>query len=90
MKTTHGGKYLVIALRTHGFVASAIDPHRYFPDEPGNQGWVVLTGSFTDRSRGACLPSAASLAQTHAIVARDPPSTSGASDVSVYEWAVST
>ncbi|HEY2394756.1 MAG TPA: YciI family protein [Rudaea sp.] len=90
MKTANGSKYLVIAPRTPGFDASVIDPHQRFLDELRSQGLLELTGPFTDKSGGAYLLSAASLAEAHAIVARDPLSTSGASALSVYEWAVST
>jgi uncharacterized protein YciI len=90
MTTANGSKTLVIALRTSRFDASVIEPHRRFLEALRSHGQLELTGPFTDQSGGAYLLSAASLADAHAIVARDPLATRGASDLSVYEWSVST
>jgi uncharacterized protein YciI len=83
-RTTH--RYLVIALRAPAFDAAVIEPHRRFLDELRADGLLELQGPFTDKSGGAYLLRAASLAQAEAIVARDPLVTSGASQVTVYEW----
>ena len=90
MSTTNSCSYLVLAMRTPRFDASAIEPHRRFLDELRAQGRPELTGPFTDKSGGAYLLRAQSLAEANAIVARDPLVMTGASQVSVYEWAVTT
>ena len=90
MADTDTRKYLVLTMRTPRFDASVIEPHRRFLDDLRLQGRLELTGPFTDKSGGAYLLRARSLAEANAIVARDPLVTAGASQVSVYEWAVTT
>jgi uncharacterized protein YciI len=82
-------KYLVLAMRTAAFDAGAIKPHQHFLDELRAAGQLELTGPFTDKSGGAYVLSVKSLAEAKAIVARDPLVATGASVVSVYEWATS-
>ena len=82
-------RYLVLAMRTPDFDAQVIEPHRRFLARLRDEGRIELTGPFTDRSGGAYLLRAASLAEANAIVAADPLATSGASRLRVYEWAAS-
>ena len=87
MNAAERHRYLVLAMRTPAFDASVIEPHRRFLDALRAQGRLELTGPFTDKSRGAYLLRAGSLAEANTIVATDPLATSGASRLSVYEWA---
>ena len=80
-------RYLVLAMRTPAFDASVIEPHLRFLDALRAQGRIELTGPFTDKSGGAYLLRASSLAEAAAIVAADPLAQSDASRLSVYEWA---
>jgi uncharacterized protein YciI len=80
-------RYLVLVMRLPAFDAAVIEPHRRFLDELRADGLLELQGPFTDKSGGAYLLRATSLARANAIVARDPLVTSGASRVCVYEWA---
>ncbi len=85
--STH--KYLVLAMRTAAFdTAVIVNPHQRFLDTLRTADQLELTGPFTDKSGGAYVLRAESLAQAQAIVARDPLVTTGASAVSIYEWAV--
>jgi uncharacterized protein YciI len=87
MSISEQRRYLVLAMRTPAFDASVIEPHRRFLDVLRAQGRLELTGPFTDKSGGAYLLRAGSLAEANAIVAADPLATSGASRISVHEWA---
>lgn len=80
-------RYLVIALRAPDFDGAVIEPHRRFLDEPRAGGCLELQGPFNDKSGGACLLRARSLAEAQAVVACAPLLTTGASRVTVHEWA---
>lgn len=82
-------RYLVLAMRTPDFDAQLIEPHRRFLARLRDEGRIELDGPFTDRSGGAYLLRAASLVEANEIVAADPLATSGASRLSVHEWAAS-
>ena len=85
MTTMH--RYLVLAMRTPNFAASVIEPHRRFLDALRAQGKLELTGPFTDQSGGAYLLRAESLDEARAIVAGDPLALTGASTLTIKEWA---
>lgn len=79
--------YLVLAMRTPEFAASVIEPHRGFLAALREQGRLQLTGPFTDHSGGAYLLRAESLDEARAIVAGDPLALTGASSLTIKEWA---
>ena len=80
--------YLVLAMRTERFEASAGEAHLAFLDDLIGQGLLELTGPFTDRSGGAYLLRAADLATATRIAHGDPLHTSGSSTLTVHEWHV--
>jgi len=79
-------RYLVLARRTEAFDAAVIAPHYAHLDALREDGRLELAGPFSDRSGGAYLVRAGSLAEAQAIAFADPVHTSGSSDVTVYEW----
>ena len=81
-------RYLVMTVRTPQFQASVIDAHYAFLERLRQQGKLELAGPFSDKSGGAYLIRAASLAEARDIAYRDPVHTSGSSLVTVYEWHV--
>jgi uncharacterized protein YciI len=78
--------YLVMTIRTPQFQPSVIDAHYAFLDHLKEQGALELAGPFADKSGGAYLIRAASLAEAQTIAYSDPVHTSGSSIVTVYEW----
>ena len=84
---TPAPRYLVLLMRRPGFDEALIAPHVAFLDALRAQGLLELNGGFGDRRGGAyLLRGVASLADAEAIVARDPLSVHGASDIVVHEW----
>lgn len=81
-------KYLVLAMRTPGFDDSVVQPHRQFLDELRERGMLGETGRFTDGSGGAYIVLADSRAAAEAVVYSDPLHTTGASELTVYEWEI--
>lgn len=81
--------YLVTTLRKPSFDPAVIEPHYAFLDGLKAEGRLRLWGPFTDRSGGAYVLEAESLAEAQATAFRDPVHTSGASDVTVLEWNAS-
>ncbi|MDH5834169.1 YciI family protein [Luteimonas kalidii] len=74
-------------MRRPGFDEALVAPHLAFLDELRAQGLVELSGGFDDRTGGAyLLRGVDSLEQAHAIVARDPLVTQGASDLILHAW----
>jgi len=79
-------RYLVLTRRTLGFDPAALGPHHAHLDALRAQGRLELAGPFSDRSGGAYLLMAADLDEATALARTDPLHTSGASDVTVFEW----
>ncbi len=80
--------YLVLTLRSPRFDAAVIGPHYAHLDRLRTLGVLEAFGPFPDKSGGAYLIRAESLAQAHAIAFADPVHTSGSSQVRVHEWDV--
>ena len=80
-------RFLVTALRTPAFDPAVLAPHRAFLDALRTRGALELAGPFADRSGGAYLLRADSLAQARAIVAADPLAASGGALIEVREWS---
>ncbi len=79
--------YLVLAMRKPNFDERVVAPHLAFLDDLRARGLLALTGGFSDRSGGAyLLQGVDDLAQAQAIVAADPLTIQGCSDLTVYEW----
>lgn len=80
-------RYLVLAMRKPAFDEAVIAPHVQFLDELRATGQLDMTGGFSDKSGGAyVLVNVASLEEANAIVARDPLTVSGLSQMTVHEW----
>jgi len=80
--------YLVMAMRTPQFQASAGEAHKAFLDDLVEQNLLELTGPFTDGTGGAYLLRATDLATATQIAHGDPLHTSGSSTLTVHEWRV--
>ncbi|WP_280182655.1 YciI family protein [Nocardia cyriacigeorgica] len=81
-------KYLVMVMRTPGFDPAVVEPHKQFLAELRAKGMLQETGRFTDGTGGAYIVLADSLDQAREIVYTDPVHTTGASEVTVYEWEI--
>ncbi|MFE3544543.1 YciI family protein [Nocardia sp. NPDC059177] len=81
-------KYLVMVMRTPAFDASVIEPHRVFLQELIDKGQLQESGKFTDGSGGAYVILAESLDAATAIAHTDPVHTTGASELTIYEWEI--
>lgn len=81
-------KYLVMVMRTPRFDPSVIEPHKRFLAGLREQGRLQETGRFTDGTGGAYIVLADSLEQAKEIVYTDPVHTTGASELTVYEWEI--
>lgn len=79
-------RFLVLVMRTPHFDAGLIDAHRGFLDGLRREARLELAGGFADRSGGAYLLHAESLAAAQAIAAGDPLVAAGASLATVHEW----
>ena len=79
-------RYLILTLRTPQFDPAVIAPHYAHLDQLRERGQLELSGPFTDRSGGAYVVRATDLDEARAIAFSDPVHTSGASQVTVYEW----
>ena len=80
-------RYLVLTLRRPQFDPALIAPHYAHLDRLRVAGALELFGPFGDRSGGAYVLRAGSLEQAREMAFADPLHTSGASEVSVREWA---
>ncbi|AVH23172.1 hypothetical protein IU438_10635 [Nocardia cyriacigeorgica] len=81
-------KYLVMVMRTPRFDPAVVEPHKQFLAELRAKGMLQETGRFTDGTGGAYIVLADSLDQAREIVYTDPVHTTGASEVTVYEWEI--
>jgi uncharacterized protein YciI len=79
-------RYLVMAMRTPRFQQSVIGAHKEYLAQLKEDGVLELAGPFTDKSGGAYIIRAQDLESARAIALNDPIHTSGASEISVYEW----
>ena len=80
-------RYLVVTIRKPTFRESAIASHHAFLARLREEGRPELAGPFGDRSGGACVLKARSLAQ--ALADPDPVYATGSSRATVYEWNAS-
>ncbi|MGY0500116.1 YciI family protein [Nocardia sp. FBN12] len=81
-------KYLVLAERTPKFDTSVIEPHRTFLQELLAEGQLQESGGFTDGTGGAYVILAENLTAATTIAHADPLHTTGASDLTIYEWEI--
>ncbi|MGW4119281.1 YciI family protein [Nocardia sp. NPDC004711] len=81
-------KYLVMAMRTPRFDDSVIVPHKDWLTAVRERGQLVETGKFTDGSGGAYVITAENLAAAQELIRTDPIHTTGASELTVYEWEI--
>lgn len=79
-------RYLVTTFRTPQFQTGVIDEHYAFLDRLRQDGRLEMAGPFTDRSGGAYVIRADSLAEAQSLAFSDPVHTTKSSVVSVYEW----
>ena len=79
-------RYLVLTRRTAAFDEAVIGPHHAHLDALRGQGRLELAGPFSDRSGGAYIVRAGSLAEAEAIAFADPLHVRGCSEVTVHEW----
>ncbi|WP_067848705.1 YciI family protein [Nocardia lijiangensis] len=81
-------KYLVMVMRTPRFDPAVIEPHKEFLNGLVERGQLVESGRFTDGTGGAYVIRADDLAAARAIAYADPVHTTGASELTVYEWEI--
>ncbi|MEV0080165.1 YciI family protein [Nocardia neocaledoniensis] len=81
-------KYLVMVMRTPAFEESVVEPHREFLQRLLAEGQLVESGKFTDGTGGAYVVAAESLDAATALAHTDPLHTTGASDLTIYEWEI--
>lgn len=79
-------RYLVVLHRKPSVVAEVVAAHLAFLESLRTEGRLELSGGFSDKSGGAYILRAESLADAQALVERDPAKTSGSWDISVHEW----
>ena len=79
-------RYLVMLVRTPQFQPALIAEHQVFLQRLRDSGQLELAGPFTDKSGGAYLLKAESVAAAEALAYADPLHTSGSSRVTVYQW----
>ncbi len=79
-------RYLVLTRRTPDFDPGALAPHYAFLEGLRRAGCLELAGPFIDRSGGAYLLRAGSLAAAEAIAHSDPLHLTRSSEVDVREW----
>ncbi|WP_280269068.1 YciI family protein [Nocardia wallacei] len=81
-------KYLVLALRTPRWDDAVIEPHRDWLSDVRSRGQLDCTGRFTDGTGGAYVVLAENLDAARELVFTDPIHTTGASELTVYEWEI--
>ncbi|TQM31871.1 YciI family protein [Nocardia bhagyanarayanae] len=81
-------KYLVMVMRTPRFDPAVIEPHKEFLNGLVERGRLVESGRFTDGTGGAYVIRAENLAAAREIAFADPVHTTGASELTVYEWEI--
>ncbi|HET8897333.1 MAG TPA: YciI family protein [Rhodanobacteraceae bacterium] len=79
-------RYLVYLLRRPDYDPAVVAEHLAWLAQQRAQGRVELSGGFGDKSGGAYLLRAGSLAEAGQWVASDPAQRSGGWDVRVHEW----
>jgi len=79
-------RYLVMVMRKPTFDVALAPAHNAFLDALRAQQRIELSGPFTDKTGGAYLLRAASLAEAVDIAHSDPLHVEGASTVTVHEW----
>ncbi|MFE3957216.1 YciI family protein [Nocardia sp. NPDC059091] len=77
-----------MAMRTPRFDDSVIVPHKDWLTAVRERGQLVETGKFTDGSGGAYVIAAENLAAAQELIQTDPIHTTGASELTVYEWEI--
>ncbi|WP_245720125.1 YciI family protein [Nocardia uniformis] len=75
-------------MRTSRFDQTVVEPHRAWLDAVRARGQLVETGKFTDGSGGAYVILAENLDAARELVVTDPIHTTGASELTVYEWEI--
>jgi len=79
-------RYLVMVMRKPTFDVALAPAHNAFLDALRAQQRIELSGPFTDKTGGAYLLRAASLAEAVDIAHSDPLHVERASTVTVHEW----
>ena len=79
-------RYLVLVMRNPGFDASRIEAHMQFLAGLRAHDRIELSGGFSDKSGGAYLLRAESIADARAIAEGDPLHIERASTITVHEW----
>lgn len=79
-------RYLIITIRKPTFQPSVIDAHYAFLDKLRANNQLELAGGFSDKTGGAYIVLAESLAEAEALAFSDPVHTSNSSTVTVHEW----
>jgi len=82
-------RYLVVTRRKPTFDDAVVPAHYAFLTRLREAGRLELAGPFADRSGGAWLLRAASLAEAEALAHEDPLYAAGSSFVTVREWNAS-
>jgi len=75
-----------MTLRTSQFQTSVIEAHLAFLEHLRQNGYLELSGPFTDKTGGAYLIKAANFEEAKALVFADPVHTTKSSVVTIYEW----
>ncbi|WP_406278879.1 YciI family protein [Nocardia sp. NBC_00881] len=83
-------KYLVLVMRTPRFDAAVIEPHKQFLEQLVERGQLQESGRFTDDTGGAYVIFAENLDAARKIAFTDPVHTTGSSELTVYEWEITT
>lgn len=78
-------RYLVMTLRTPQFQTSVIEAHLAFLERLRQNGYLELSGPFTDKTGGAYLIKAANFEEAKALAFADPLHTTKSSVVTIYE-----
>ncbi|WP_280414419.1 YciI family protein [Nocardia carnea] len=81
-------KYLVLAIRTRAYDPAVGEPHRQFLVDLRARGMLQESGPFTDSTGGAYIVLAESRPAAEAVVFTDPLHTTGAAELTVYEWEI--
>lgn len=79
-------RFLLITTRTPRFQPDCLPAHFAYLDRLRAAGKVELSGGFADKSGGAYIVQAGSLAEAQAIADADPLHTTGSSTITVKEW----
>ncbi|MGO4612929.1 YciI family protein [Nocardia sp. 2YAB30] len=83
-------KYLVLVMRTPRFDTAVIEPHKQFLKQLVERGQLQESGRFTDDTGGAYVIFAENLDAAREIAFTDPVHTTGSSELTVYEWEITT